>query len=807
MEKDPVKRAGDVWLLAMAEAREEQWMDNDPDTGRARYDAAELGDDSSWQSWIGEQQIERGDPLCAAAQHFIAPRSDMVFEPVSRGGWGAAPACALLHAGVVSVGHMCKPARRGAVWMSFDEARERQVAMTNSKAARAQWDATILHLADHECEPVRPERVVHAGEVWRAAECAARETVTAVGANVPELWEALRLHSGSVEDDVERWEERLRQVWRSPAAPSHTGDWHTGAADRAQQANGCCLFVDCDQVVRRHGGEASWMHPYRTDGRFVDETGYLEGWEQETRHVLDRWSTDAQGYVVECDTGRRLVKGELGQLPPAVQMAARARLACSEAAVVDADEWVRGKGGRMQPLKHDGEVINVNAARSGLERAVVWGCRIDATAVYAVDGARKLTPRGDSEDVVSARAAVRHDGRVVGGELAEDPEHHDNYLAELAAQLDTLSGEKAGGRVVVIMDATSPVEALWRYRRLHDRKRRDRYVAAWLEAFDRFTSRHECVVFLWQPSHVGEPANTWADKLADDMITAGGDPLPVPRVARSYESIRWPAARHGIRAWVAPRVAQAALRRLTASVHHTVMQSCQDMGMGKVSEDEERAARAVRALRMHAGDARHTIGAGGEAPVHCPHGCTAACGTPSRWDWAHVQFGCCHPAIVLARKEWTPLAARTVTMLTSAQRDAPSVDLRYMAEAIANPALVEYDTRSAKQGWRPNGFFERGARRAVTGIFDETGDKKVDRDKEVKKQITACKAAAMQVQLAGVRSVKEIAEEVAGWHAERRLLKRIISGWRSVAEAAPPGRVLALAEARGERLLARARLQ
>ena len=66
---------------------------------------------------------------------------------------------------------------------------------------------------------------------------------------------------------------------------------------------------------------------------------------------------------------------------------------------------------------------------------MTWAHRVQATAIYTVDGSRKAVKIGRAMEVRSARAAVRHDGLVLGSRLHEEHEGHDNYLAELTAQL------------------------------------------------------------------------------------------------------------------------------------------------------------------------------------------------------------------------------------------------------------------------------------------------------------------------------------------------------------------------------------
>ena len=55
--------------------------------------------------------------------------------------------------------------------------------------------------------------------------------------------------------------------------------------------------------------------------------------------------------------------------------------------------------------------------------------------------------------------------------LMEEEMGNDNYLGEMAAQLDALDFVEAGCRVVIVFDATSPVEAMRHFRYMCDRAR------------------------------------------------------------------------------------------------------------------------------------------------------------------------------------------------------------------------------------------------------------------------------------------------------------------------------------------------
>ena len=101
---------------------------------------------------------------------------------------------------------------------------------------------------------------------------------------------------------------------------------------------------------------------------------------------------------------------------------------------------------------------------------------------------------------------MHHSGRVSAGTMVE-PEGEDNYLGELGAVLAALAAEQAGGRILIILDATSPIRAWLKYRRKHHRTQMGYYGAELLDTLEQLVARQEVVVFLWQTSHVGAPAN------------------------------------------------------------------------------------------------------------------------------------------------------------------------------------------------------------------------------------------------------------------------------------------------------------
>ena len=68
----------------------------------------------------------------------------------------------------------------------------------------------------------------------------------------------------------------------------------------------------------------------------------------------------------------------------------------------------------------------------------------------------------------------------------------------MAAILDQAEAVPKGSRVVIMLDATSPVHAFIEFRASHARRRAGYYGSTWLDTLDQLLDGLEAVVFLWQ---------------------------------------------------------------------------------------------------------------------------------------------------------------------------------------------------------------------------------------------------------------------------------------------------------------------
>jgi hypothetical protein len=167
-------------------------------------------------------------------------------------------------------------------------------------------------------------------------------------------------------------------------------------------------------------------------------------------------------------------------------------------------------------IKREGKAhVNLDEAMASWRRLVRWQCRIGATHIATVDATRQKVQVGKLQVVVGARAGVFHDGTLVGGVLQE-VEGNDNYLGELAGQIDVFGHGSIDkdSRVIVVFDATSPIRSLHTFRHIGARARQGKHAAHWIEALDELAKVPQCVAWLWQPSHCGDPVNELADLAA-----------------------------------------------------------------------------------------------------------------------------------------------------------------------------------------------------------------------------------------------------------------------------------------------------
>ena len=555
------------------------------------------------------------------------------------------------------------------------------------------------------------------------------------------------------------------------------------------------MLVHGDPVrAEAFGGEARWMQRARSDfsARGADEAdikvgadGWALGWEAHARQLEESMSFDAEGYAI--DEAKKRIEGEqLGELPPALQMQARARLRLAvlrpKCAIVPEAPGTKFK----QPT------ISLAVQRRNHKELSRWQAKIRATAVYTVDGTRS---RVTSCHVV-ARAAMRHDGVAVGGGLHE-PEGADNYLAELAAQIDAAHAEDEGGRVIIMFDATSPILAMRKFQKACHRKRQGRYAGEWLETLLRLTARLEVVVFMWQRSHTGSAVNEWADVEAEMRAgdAAAGDITAVPRVQSGSRSMALAMPRRSVHEWAMPLAAQVVQHRLMESVTASETHDEYDMPRIVLADGVQRTCDAVAAARSCIGDARLLRGKTRRrlvGPALCPFGCVRQDGSRAQFTWLHAQVFCGQCELIQARQEWVEAIEEAGRSMIPEATGLPHGQTTTVAR-LAKEGLPRTRGGTGAPERGIDKLTLRSVQRYTSGFIRTTGDTQMDKSRAVRDLIKAAVTMGARVQQKAHELTKAAEDKVREITRQEAIARRAARRWRANVAAGGPARAAALA--------------
>jgi hypothetical protein len=253
-------------------------------------------------------------------------------------------------------------------------------------------------------------------------------------------------------------------------------EWRTDRADRVASARGARVVCVVDRSVHTFGEEACFLKrreksfvPARGDGNAfrVGEDGWAEGWQASAREARDSLEWDEAGFAIELGVGERLDEIDCSMLDVGMQALARARLRLGDGAKVFSE--YRGK---LTTQQEKGGAVCLQVQQDNVKKICRWRARIRATAVFATDGSYGATEKEGIHGGASkaSRAYVRHCGQEHGGVMASG-DGTDNYIAEIEALIEALAAEPEGGRIIIVMDATSPVTAWMRFGRCHNRRK------------------------------------------------------------------------------------------------------------------------------------------------------------------------------------------------------------------------------------------------------------------------------------------------------------------------------------------------
>ena len=94
-----------------------------------------------------------------------------------------------------------------------------------------------------------------------------------------------------------------------------------------------------------------------------------------------------------------------------------------------------------------------------------------------------------------------------------------SYETELQALIDVLEVWPDRSRVMIAVDARSPVQAIVKFREAHVNRRAEYFVDDKLDALLRHLERMQIVVFYWLKGHSGAVPNELADLHATKFLS------------------------------------------------------------------------------------------------------------------------------------------------------------------------------------------------------------------------------------------------------------------------------------------------
>ena len=359
-------------------------------------------------------------------------------------------------------------------------------------------------------------------------------------------------------------------------------------------------------------------------GRRGVSEGVTEG-REDRRQKTEGWEVGADGELL---VGGRVAEVEDAEGLPCVRLllVTTNRLHGVDATIDRATESSVRAAGTW--------AVHVESSRRILKEWNALFVEHDIQFAAATDGGRQLD---DDDMMVASAAAVRDDGMVVGGALDAQGWARSSYECELQALIDVVKSWPSGARVLLAVDARSPVQAIAKFREAHVNRRAEYFMDDMLDELLVELERMDVVVFYWLRGHSGAAPNEAADLQATEFLEH--EPMDVVRPARRHASLTFAFDRAPF-AWAARRVERHVRMVLGAKSHRSIWRNTTDWdlrwGMGDACR--RRVMQEAQTKRLLVGDEAffEDERAGRAQRVECRCG-RGIC------DTGHWLFDCCLP--------------------------------------------------------------------------------------------------------------------------------------------------------------------
>jgi ribonuclease HI len=370
---------------------------------------------------------------------------------------------------------------------------------------------------------------------------------------------------------------------------------------------------------------------------------------------------------------------------------------------------------------------------------------------------RLVETEGGGRELVVAAAALMDDGSSLAGRVPSDsPEREDNYTGEIAGMIAALSALPAGSRVLLIVDATSPIEAWFRFRRCSARKRRGFMAWEWLERLDAAAGRHAMIVVRWQTSHVGDAPNEVVDRMAEEAAHRTTE-IEVDAHAAAAASMKWGGCVKSTLQWAKTGACAHVETWLRTFSEHSTFEERGDIKPRGLSNNAAVWGERMRTGRACYADPRPSWKSG-EAERRAARGCPW-CGAGGSLTWWHVCIEC--------RSRDTAVEAREALQTATLALDKI---VQHAAGGHRGPALL----LKALGGGHIAPEERVTIRGLLGGVCGTSGD--VERDKKM-----ATRKAAAHIVEAAARLLQMADDDraVARWRDDDRKRARVNSVMRS----------------------------